>query len=89
MMLPVCTGPLSYTGQDEIQHDIDNLRAGLKAVGTEAAGFLCSIGPGSASRVSQPASKLASRLLERSPTGRRYYSRTSRPPAWIRQTRSR
>jgi 5-methyltetrahydropteroyltriglutamate--homocysteine methyltransferase len=50
MMLPVCTGPLSYTGQDEIQRDIDNLKAGLEAARAET-GFLCSIGPGSASRI--------------------------------------
>ena len=50
MMLPVCTGPLTYTGQAEIQRDIANLTAGLEAAGAEM-GFLCSIGPGSASRI--------------------------------------
>jgi len=50
MVLPVCTGPLTYTGQAECQRDIDNLKAGLQAVDVET-GFLCSIGPGSASRI--------------------------------------
>ena len=50
MMLPVCTEPLTYTGQAEIERDIANLKAGLEASGAET-GFLCSIGPGSASRI--------------------------------------
>jgi 5-methyltetrahydropteroyltriglutamate--homocysteine methyltransferase len=50
MMLPVCTGPLTYTGQAEIQRDIDNLKAGLEASGAKQ-GFLCSVGPGSCSRI--------------------------------------
>jgi 5-methyltetrahydropteroyltriglutamate--homocysteine methyltransferase len=50
MLLPVCTGPLTYTGQAEIERDIANLKAGLEASGA-GTGFLCSIGPGSASRV--------------------------------------
>jgi 5-methyltetrahydropteroyltriglutamate--homocysteine methyltransferase len=50
MMLPVCTGPLSYTGGAEIQRDIDNLMAGLEAAGART-GFLCSVGPGSCSRI--------------------------------------
>ncbi len=50
MALPVCTGKLTYTGQAEIQRDIENLKAGLEAAGAET-GFLCSIGPGSCSRI--------------------------------------
>jgi 5-methyltetrahydropteroyltriglutamate--homocysteine methyltransferase len=50
MGLPVCTGPLTYTGREEIQRDIANLKAGLERSGAET-GFLCSIGPGSASRI--------------------------------------
>jgi 5-methyltetrahydropteroyltriglutamate--homocysteine methyltransferase len=50
MMLPICTEPLSYTGQAEIERDIANLKAGMEAAGVET-GFLCAIGPGSASRI--------------------------------------
>jgi 5-methyltetrahydropteroyltriglutamate--homocysteine methyltransferase len=50
MMLPVCTGPLTYTGQAEVQRDIENLKAGMQAAGVERA-FLCALGPGSASRI--------------------------------------
>ena len=50
MMIAVCTGPLTYTGQAEIQRDVDNFKAGLQAAGIET-GFLCAIGPGSASRI--------------------------------------
>jgi 5-methyltetrahydropteroyltriglutamate--homocysteine methyltransferase len=50
MLIPVCAGPLTYSGQEEIQRDIANLKAGLAAAGAET-GFLCSIGPGSASRI--------------------------------------
>jgi 5-methyltetrahydropteroyltriglutamate--homocysteine methyltransferase len=50
MMLPVSTEPISYTGQAEIERDIANLKAGMEAAGVET-GFICSIGPGSASRI--------------------------------------
>jgi len=50
MALPVCTEPLTYTGHDEIRRDIDNLKAGLEQAGADT-GFLCAIGPGSASRI--------------------------------------
>jgi 5-methyltetrahydropteroyltriglutamate--homocysteine methyltransferase len=50
MALPVCNGPLTYTGHAKIQRDIDNLKAGMQASGVDT-GFLCSIGPGSASRI--------------------------------------
>ena len=33
----ICTGPISYTGQAELQTDIDNFKAALKAVKTEEA----------------------------------------------------
>lgn len=48
--LPVCEGPITYTGHDQIQRDIDNFRAALDAAGVEE-GFMTSVGPGSASRV--------------------------------------
>jgi 5-methyltetrahydropteroyltriglutamate--homocysteine methyltransferase len=48
--LPVCDGPLTYTGQDEVQRDIANLNAAMEATGTEQA-FMCSIGPASCSRI--------------------------------------
>jgi 5-methyltetrahydropteroyltriglutamate--homocysteine methyltransferase len=48
--VPVCEGPLVYTGQALLQADIDNFKAALKAAGAEE-GFMCAIGPGSAARV--------------------------------------
>jgi len=50
MALPVCTGPLTYIGHAEIQRDIENMKAAMQAAGA-TTGFLCSIGPGSASRI--------------------------------------
>jgi 5-methyltetrahydropteroyltriglutamate--homocysteine methyltransferase len=50
MLLPVCNAPLTYMGQAEVQRDIDNIEAGLQSAGADT-GFLCSVGPGSASRI--------------------------------------
>ncbi len=49
-MLPVCTGPLTYTGHDAIKRDIENFKAGLAAAGVEE-GFMTSVAPGSLSRI--------------------------------------
>jgi len=43
----VCTGPISYSGQAEVQRDIDNLKAAMKAAGAEE-GFLPVAAPSSA-----------------------------------------
>jgi 5-methyltetrahydropteroyltriglutamate--homocysteine methyltransferase len=48
---PVCTGPVKYIGQDAIAADISHFKAALKANGIEE-GFMTSIAPGSASRLS-------------------------------------
>ena len=50
MKLPVCTGPLTYTGADAIRADIAHVKAALTAAGIEE-GFMTSIAPGSASRI--------------------------------------
>ena len=50
MKLPVCTGPLTYTGQEAIRADIAHFKAALKAAGIDE-GFMTSIAPGSASRI--------------------------------------
>jgi 5-methyltetrahydropteroyltriglutamate--homocysteine methyltransferase len=50
MRLPVCTGPLTYTGQAAIRADIAHFKAALAAAGVEE-GFMTSIAPGSASRI--------------------------------------
>lgn len=47
---PKITGPLSYTGHDAVQEDIRNLRAAMEAQGV-AEGFVASLSPGSAARV--------------------------------------
>jgi 5-methyltetrahydropteroyltriglutamate--homocysteine methyltransferase len=49
-ILPVCTGPLTYTGQEAIQRDIANVKSALATAGVEE-GFMTSIAPGSASRI--------------------------------------
>jgi 5-methyltetrahydropteroyltriglutamate--homocysteine methyltransferase len=50
MMLPVCDGPLTYVGHDQVQRDIANLKAGMEASGAAQA-FMCSLGPASCSRI--------------------------------------
>jgi 5-methyltetrahydropteroyltriglutamate--homocysteine methyltransferase len=40
----VCSGPIGYVGQKELQIDIDNLKAALKESGTEE-GFMTAISP--------------------------------------------
>ena len=50
MRLPVCRGPLVYSGQAAIQADIAHMKAALAAAGVEE-GFMTSIAPGSASRI--------------------------------------
>ena len=47
---PVCVGPLTYTGHEAIQADVQHLKAALAAAGVEE-GFMTSIAPGSASRI--------------------------------------
>jgi 5-methyltetrahydropteroyltriglutamate--homocysteine methyltransferase len=48
--LPVCEGPLTYTGHDDLHRDIDNMKAGLDQARV-STGFLNSVGPGSWSRI--------------------------------------
>jgi 5-methyltetrahydropteroyltriglutamate--homocysteine methyltransferase len=50
MKLPVCTGPLTYTGQDAIRADIAHFKTALQTAGVDE-GFMTSIAPGSASRI--------------------------------------
>jgi 5-methyltetrahydropteroyltriglutamate--homocysteine methyltransferase len=50
MKLPVCVGPLTYTGQEAIRADIAHFKAALGAAGVDE-GFMTSIAPGSASRI--------------------------------------
>jgi len=46
---PVCTGPITYTGQAAVRTDIDNLKKALNTAGLNE-GFVCSIAPGSFAR---------------------------------------
>jgi 5-methyltetrahydropteroyltriglutamate--homocysteine methyltransferase len=50
MRLPVCRGPLTYTGQDAIKADNEHFKGALSAAGVDR-GFMTSIAPGSASRI--------------------------------------
>ncbi|HLY63950.1 MAG TPA: cobalamin-independent methionine synthase II family protein [Chloroflexota bacterium] len=40
----VCTGPITYVGQDEVRTDVENLRGALQAAGVEE-GFMTAIAP--------------------------------------------
>jgi 5-methyltetrahydropteroyltriglutamate--homocysteine methyltransferase len=46
---PVVTGPITYIGQESLQRDIANLKAGLKAAGIKE-GWMNSVAPASCSR---------------------------------------
>ncbi|GAB3044509.1 cobalamin-independent methionine synthase II family protein [Sediminivirga luteola] len=49
---PAATGPISYTGQEQVQRDIANVKAGLEAAGYAISdGYLNSLAPGSAARI--------------------------------------
>ncbi|MFN8204971.1 MAG: cobalamin-independent methionine synthase II family protein [Solirubrobacteraceae bacterium] len=50
MSLPVVESELTYAGQAEVERDIANMKAGMEAAGVQQ-GFLCAVGPGSASRI--------------------------------------
>ena len=47
---PVCTGPITYTGQDAVAADIANFKAALAANGYDE-GFMTAVGPASVSRI--------------------------------------
>lgn len=47
---PFCVAPLTYTGHEEVQSDIVNMKAALKATGFDE-GFITAVSPGSASRI--------------------------------------
>jgi|SRR5690625_362631 len=50
---PRAVGPISYAGHQQIQRDIANIKAGLSAAGyAESRGYLNSLSPGSAARIS-------------------------------------
>src|SRR5699024_393546 len=50
---PRASGPISYAGHQQIQRDIANIKAGLSAAGfAESRGYLNSLSPGSAARIS-------------------------------------
>ena len=62
MRLPVCKGPLTYTGGDAIRADIAHMNAALRAAGVDE-GFMTSIAPGSASRIGNEHYKTEEELI--------------------------
>jgi len=60
---PVVTGPISYKGQDAIQRDIANLKAGLKAAGITKGGWMNSVAPASCSRMANNHYKTEEELM--------------------------
>jgi 5-methyltetrahydropteroyltriglutamate--homocysteine methyltransferase len=59
---PVVTGPIKYKGQEAIQRDIANLKAGLKAAGIEN-GWMNSVAPASCSRFASEYYKTEEELM--------------------------
>jgi len=59
---PVCVGPVVYQGQDAIAADIARFKAALAACGIEQ-GFMTSVAPGSASRLTNTYYKTDEELL--------------------------
>jgi 5-methyltetrahydropteroyltriglutamate--homocysteine methyltransferase len=50
MVLPVCVGPITYTGHEIVAADIAHLKAALDAAGVDE-GFMTAIAPGSCGRI--------------------------------------
>src|SRR5580658_9604010 len=62
MKLPVCIDKITYTGRAAIAADIAHFKAGLAAAGIDE-GFMTSIAPGSASRISNEYYKTEEELI--------------------------
>jgi|SoiMethySBSTD1v2_1073268.scaffolds.fasta_scaffold101762_3 5-methyltetrahydropteroyltriglutamate--homocysteine methyltransferase len=62
MRLPVCRGPITYTGGEAIRADIAHMKAALGAAGV-TEGFMTSIAPGSASRIGNEHYKTEEELI--------------------------
>jgi len=62
MRLPVCRGPITYTGAEAIRADIVHMKAALDAAGVDE-GFMTSIAPGSASRIGNEYYKTEEELI--------------------------
>jgi 5-methyltetrahydropteroyltriglutamate--homocysteine methyltransferase len=62
MRLPVCRGPITYTGGEAIRADIAHMKAALGAAGV-VEGFMTSIAPGSASRIGNEHYKTEEELI--------------------------
>jgi len=50
LAIPVCVGPVKYTGQEALRADIANMKAAMAAAGLEE-GFLNAVAPGSCARM--------------------------------------
>ena len=59
---PVCTGPITYVGQDAIAADIARFAEATRAAGI-SEGFMSSVAPGSASRIGNKYYKTEDELL--------------------------
>ena len=59
---PVCRGPISYRGQEDVQRDIADMMAAMAAAGV-SDGFLNSVAPGSCARFEQLGTTPATRRL--------------------------
>src|SRR4029453_11958263 len=62
MRLPVCRGPITYTGAEAIRADIVHMKAALDAAGGDE-GFMTTSAPGSASRIGNEYYKTEEELI--------------------------
>jgi 5-methyltetrahydropteroyltriglutamate--homocysteine methyltransferase len=60
---PLVKGPITYTGQEAIQRDIADLKAGLQAAGIKEGGWMNSIAPASCARMPNEYYKTEEELL--------------------------
>ena len=60
---PVVKGPISYKGQEALQRDIANLKAGLAAAGIKEGGWMNSVAPASCSRMANEHYKTEEELM--------------------------
>ncbi|QPK78485.1 cobalamin-independent methionine synthase II family protein [Corynebacterium lizhenjunii] len=51
LLLPTIESELSYIGEAALAADLQHLRTGLNAAGTQAEGFVAAVSPGSAARI--------------------------------------
>jgi len=78
---PVCTGSLTYTGQQAIAADIANFKTALAAAGVDE-GFMTAVAPGSAYRIPNTITRVTRSSSTPGPTRSARSTRRSSMPGW-------